>query len=104
MRMVVFLLKCVVGLFASLGFLMVAVILLVGVLVSKGERLQVRKVEVPETIVLHLDATAGIIESRPDNPLARASLGPVLELHKVIRMLAEAEEDPRVAGLVVHSG
>ncbi len=83
MRIVLFLLKCVVGLFASLGFLMVAVVLLIGVLASKGERLQVRKVEVPETIVLYLDATTGIIESRPDNPLTRASLGPVLELHKV---------------------
>lgn len=103
-RVILFLLKCVVGFFAALGFLMVAAAVAVAFLVPRFDGLQPHFPTVPDSVVLVLDLSEGLIEKRPDNLLARASLGGTLVLHEVVTALDAAGEDERVKGLVVRAG
>src|SRR3546814_6898735 len=59
---------------------------------------------VPEQAVLVLDLSEGLIERRPDSPLARASLGGTLVLREVVEALDAAGDDERVKGLVIRAG
>src|SRR5690606_21704033 len=59
---------------------------------------------VPASGVLVLDLSQGLIESRPDNPLARASLGGTVVLHEAVEALAAAGGDERVKALVIRAG
>src|SRR3546814_4317970 len=58
---------------------------------------------VPEQAVLVLDLSEGLIERRPDSPLARASLGGTLVLREVVEALDAAGDDERVKGLVIRA-
>ena len=104
MRIVLFLLKCVVGLFATLGFLLVAGVAAAWLLFDRVEPLRVAADPLPETMVLTLDLAEGVIEARPDNPLSRVSLGRTLVLHEALALLEAAGADPRVKGLFVRLG
>lgn len=106
MRVILFLLKCVVGLFASVGFLILAAGLWVGVAVTQFDSFgwDQRRTEVPATTVLQLDLASGLIATRPENPLSRASLGDVVVLHEAVEVLETAARDPKVEGLVAHLG
>ena len=104
MRIVLFLLKCLVGVFATLGFLLVAGAAALVLLWEDVESLTARGVEVPEAAVLTLDLSAGIIEARPDNPLARAGRGHVPVMREVLAALDAAGRDGRVRGLFAHLG
>ena len=105
-RLLIFLLKCVVGLFAAVGFLGAALILAMGIFVSKGE-LPIWEGgidELPAESVLLLDLADGVIETPPGNPLARASLGDSVVLRDAVAALETAAKDPRVKGLVARLG
>ena len=106
MRLIVFLLKCLVGLLASLGFFIVAAMIALIVFVSRGdlEPWELGPDEVPEQAVLTLDLAAGVIEAVPANPLARATLGDVLVLHEAVAALEAAAEDDRIEGVVARLG
>ena len=106
MRIILFLLKCLLGLFASIGFLLVAAVAVLAVLASQYEPFEwePRQIAVPDGTVLTLDLAAGVTEVRPDNPLARASQGRVLVLRETLETLEAAGRDPRVQGLVVRLG
>ncbi len=104
MRIVLFLLKCLVGVFATLGFLLVAGAAALVLLWEDVESLTARGVEVPEAAVLTLDLSAGIIEARPDNPLARVGRGQVPVMREALAALEAAGRDARVHGLFAHLG
>lgn len=103
-RILLFLLKCIVGLFAAVGFLLVAAVVAVAFFVPRIDPLEPRLAEVPENTVLVLDLSQGLIEERPDNPLARASLGSALVLREAIEALEGAGRDERVKALVIRAG
>ncbi len=106
MRLILFLLRCLVGLFAAVGFLVVAGFVALALFVGRAEPLPWDKgpTEIPETTVLTLDLAAGVVEMRPENPLTRASLGPVLVLREGLEALDAAGRDDRVKGLLVRVG
>ena len=106
MRLILFLLKCLLGLFASIGFLLVAAVAVIAFLASQYEPFEwePRQVAVPDSTVLTLDFASGVTEALPDNPLARASQGGVLVLRETIETLEAAGRDPRVKGLVARLG
>ncbi|MHA1599881.1 MAG: signal peptide peptidase SppA [Alphaproteobacteria bacterium] len=100
-----FFLKSVVGLFAAIGFLIVAGIVVSALVWRQWEPLATGiRQDIPPATVLTLDLAAGIIETRPDNPLARASLGNVLVMRDVLDALEAAGRDPRVRGLMLRAG
>lgn len=103
-RIILFLLKCVVGLFAAVGFLLIAAVVAGALLLPRFEPLQPRVAEVPGDTVLVLDLSEGLVERRSDNPLARASLGRVLVLRDAVTALEAAGRDDRVKGLVIRAG
>ncbi len=106
MRVVVFLLKCLVGLFAAVGFVVVVAVLWLGAIVSEAalwEQVSPER-EVPDITVLALDFAGGVIETRPDNPLARAARRDVVVMRDSLAALEAAGRDPRVKGLVARVG
>ncbi len=104
MRLIMFILKCVVGLLASLGFLIVAAVVALAVWAGGAQRWAAAGPEIPDQSVLSLDLSAGLVEARPDNPFAQISLGQVLTLREAVEALEAAGEDPRVQGLIARLG
>ena len=104
MRIVLFLLKCVVGLFATIGFLLVAGVAVVALLWDRVEPLAAQRAPLPEAMVLTLDLAPGMIERRPQNPLSRATLSGVPVLRETLETLDAAADDPRVRGLFARVG
>jgi ClpP class serine protease len=104
MRAILFILKCIVGLFAAIGFLVVLAAAGLAILAYKSEPLQIARPEVPANAVLTLDLAPGVIELRPDNPLARASLRDAVALRDTVDALEAAGRDPRVKGLIARVG
>src|SRR3546814_10859722 len=92
-RIILFLLKCLVGLLATVGFLLVAAVVAAALLIPRFEGLMPQLAAVPEQAVLVLDLSEGLIERRPDRPLARASLGGTLVLRAVVEALDAAGDD-----------
>lgn len=104
MRLLIFLLKCLVGLFATLGFLMVAGVVAGVLLLREAEPLRPRALAVPDPAVLTLDLGDGLIEARPANPFSRLTWGGALVLREAVQALDEAGQDPRVKGLFLRLG
>src|SRR3546814_7800084 len=94
-RIILFLLKCLVGLLATVGFLLVAAVVAAALLIPRFEGLMPQLAAVPEQAVLVLDLSEGLIERRPDSPLARASLGGTLVLREVVEALDAAGDAER---------
>ena len=92
MRVVLFLLKCVVGLFATIGFLVVVgaagLALTIG-LTGPWKAIDTEP-EIPDNAVLSLDLSAGVIEVLPDNPLSRASLSDAISIRGSLDALEAA--------------
>jgi len=103
-RIILFLLKCVVGIFATIGFLMIALVVVAAIVIPRFDPGALGRATMPESAVLVLDLSEGVIESRPANPLARASLGGALVMHEAVAALQAAGQDDRVKGLVVRAG
>ena len=106
MRVILFVLKCLVGLFASVGFLAVLLGLGLGAVVPQFDVFgwSPRKQAVPDNSVIQLDLAAGLIDTRPENLLSRASLGDAVVLHEAIEAIDAAARDPKVEGLVARLG
>lgn len=103
MRVILFILKCLVGLFATVGFLIVLVGVGLGLAARQWDPERPRA-EIPENAVLTMDFSGGIVETLPDNPLSRASLRQAVVLRDTVEVLAAAAEDDRVKGLVAKVG
>jgi len=99
-----FLLKCVVGLFAAVGFLLIAAVVAGAVFLPRLEDFRPEPVVMSDNTVLLLNLAEGLIEQRSDNPLARASLGGALVLREAVDALHAAGSDDRVKGLVIRAG
>ena len=104
MRIILFLLKCIVGLLATVGFFLVALVVVASLAWEQVAGLKPTAPEAPESMVLVLDLAPGIVETKPDNPLSRASLGRVQGLRQTLEALDRAAEDSRVQGLLIRSG
>ncbi len=104
MRVVLFLLKCLVGVFAAIGVLLAAGAAAVLLLWQDVEPLTARRVEVPDRAVLTLDLSDGVVEVRPDNLLARAVSGGAPVLRETLDALEAAGHDERVRGLFARVG
>ncbi|HIC79884.1 MAG TPA: signal peptide peptidase SppA [Kiloniellaceae bacterium] len=103
-RIILFILKCFVGLFAAVGFLVAAGILFAGLMLQRFDGFEPQLAELPQETVLVLDLADGLVEQRPDNPLARASLGSALVLRDAIDGLHRAARDERVKALILRAG
>ncbi len=103
-RIILFILKCFVGIFATIGFLLAAGILAGGLLLQNFSGWQPQLAELPEDSVLVLDLADGLIEQRSDNPLGQISMGSVLILREAVDSLHAAGRDERVKGLVIRAG
>lgn len=68
-----------------------------------GFKDMVGKVVGDTTIVLELDMARGVLVARPTNPVQALQLINSATLGALRRHLADAAEDPRVAGLIVHA-
>ncbi|NIA70134.1 signal peptide peptidase SppA [Pelagibius litoralis] len=103
-RIILFILKCFVGIFATVGFLAAAGIIAGALLLQRFDGWLPQVAELPEESVLVLDMADGLIEQRPDNPLGRVSLGSALILRDAVGSLHAASRDERVKGLVIRAG
>ncbi len=105
MKALLFVLKCLVGLFATLGFLLVIVIgFSLNALRDNIDRFDYEPDPLPERIVLELDLRDGIAEAAPRSPFERASGSSTLVLRDAVDALSHAANDPRVAGVVARLG
>lgn len=105
MRIVMFFLKSLVGLFAAIGFLVVVALVGSALLWRQLEPLATgRRADVPPAAVLTLDLARGIVDTRPDSLLARTSMGDVLVMRDVLEALDAAGRDPRIRGLMLRVG
>ena len=71
MRVILFLLKCLVGVFASVGLLLLVGLVVLVMAIPEVEELpwQMGVEAVPDETVLILDLAGGIVETRPTLPL-----------------------------------
>src|SRR3546814_15127218 len=97
-RIILFLLKCLVGLLATVGFLLVAAVVAAALLIPRFEGLMPQPAAVPEQAVLVPDLSEGPIERRPDSPPARASLGGTRALREVVEGVGAAGDGGRRTG------
>ena len=104
MRVILFLLKCLVGLFATVGFLGVLAVVGLTLAVRESVPWERKTAELPEEMVLLLDLSGQVIETRPDNLLSRSSLGGMTVLRDTVDALERARKDERVKGLVLRFG
>lgn len=104
MRVIMFLLKCIVGFFASVGVIVLLIGLAVGFAWQRVAEFREPAPEIPKNTILTLDLTPGVVERAPDNPLARATTGGSVVLHDAVDALAMAAEDDRVKGVAVRLG
>ncbi|MEM7222659.1 MAG: signal peptide peptidase SppA [Pseudomonadota bacterium] len=104
MRVILFILKCFVGLLASVGLVVVLLMVGLGFLASQFEPLQKVEEPVPENTVLTLDLRGGVVEALPDNPVSKASLTDRLVIRESLAALDRAAEDPKVKGMVARLG
>ena len=102
MRVLKFLGKAIVVIFALIGLFVVLGIF--AITVAWRSLPGVATTPQPATAVLTLDLADGITESTPDNPLALAALNKSLTMLEAIRGIEAAAKDPRVKALLLHVG
>src|SRR3546814_16528571 len=89
-RIILFLLKCLVGLLATVGFLLVAAVVAAALLIPRFEGLMPQLAAVPEQAVLVPDLSEGVIERSPASPPARAPPGGTMVLREEVEALDAA--------------
>ena len=105
MRVILFILKCFVGLFATIGLFAVAGVAVLAVIAAQGDwRAFETKEEIPDSTVLMLDFGSGVVETQPDNPLSRAAVRNTIKIRESLEALDAAGRDKRIKGLVARVG
>lgn len=104
MRLILFVLKCAVGLFASLGFIIVLGAFGLSLAWQQLENFRPQEEPLPEHMVLVLNLADPILESPADSILAKAALGYPLQMRQIGESLSRAATDPRIDGLFVVAG
>ena len=87
MRLILFILKCVVGLLASLGFLIVAGVVALAIWADDAQPWVDAEPEIPETAVLSFDLAGGVTEGPSDDLFSQLPLGDVLTLREAVEAL-----------------
>lgn len=103
MRLLLFIGKCIVGFLASLGLLLVLLLVVANYGWQQIEDWRTPSPEVPQQAVLTLDLKNGVVERPAQSPLAQAGDGGV-PLHAVVDTLDAAADDDRVQALAVRIG
>ncbi len=103
MRVLRFLRRILFGLFAVVGAVVVVGTIVMAVLAWRYLP-GFEPPAVPDRAVLTLNLADGIVETLPDNPLARASFGDVLTMRDLVQGLDAAGRDDRVTGLTARLG
>lgn len=109
-RIILFLLKSIVGLLASVG-LLVVVVVLIGVFAWReaaqtfDERigLQTAERELPDSMMLELDISSGIVE-RGESGFQTTAFGGPWQLAELVAAIEDAGQDPRVEGILLRLG
>lgn len=104
MRVISFLLKSIVAVFAIIGVLIVVAVIGGVLLWERLEPLWQERPTIPARAVLALDLTDGVAESRPGGPFAIAARGRAPVLRDIVRGLEGAADDPRIGALLVRLG
>lgn len=107
MRLVVFLLKCLVGFLASVGFLALLLVAGVAFLFTRFESHfedWTGQEELPSRMVLMLDTADGLAQDAPGPSLPVSGLDRTPSLTGLTQSLQQAADDPAVEGLVVRLG
>jgi protease-4 len=93
--------RLIVGFFASIGFLVVALVVLgVGALFFAGPR----EKPLAERNVLTLDLTKPLPDGAPDDGIERVLLGEETTLRDALDAIDRAADDPRIGGIVARLG
>ncbi len=100
MRVILFLLKCVVGLLAAVGFALAALVLVLVLFGKQATELK-RSEPLPERMLLVLDLAEGVVTEPQALSLSGFGAPALLEQ---IQALENAAKDPRVDGLVLRLG
>ena len=104
MRLILFLLKCVVGFLASVGALVLVLAVLGIMSFQRIAEWGMPDTVVPDTAVLTIDLTQGVRERAPGGPLAAVSGDSGLALQETAAALTAAASDARIKGLAVRLG
>ncbi|SMF60748.1 signal peptide peptidase A. Serine peptidase. MEROPS family S49 [Tistlia consotensis] len=104
MRLLLFLLKCVVGILATLGLLVVAVALVLGLAWRNVESWKSAEVGQPDNAVLVLDLAKGLTDGPPGPAATFGGLTGETNLRRLVLGLEAAADDPRVGGLLLRLG
>lgn len=105
LRILLFLMKCVVGVLATLGLLLVLAALGGWLFWQEVEEWRTARFEpLPERMVLQLDLAEGLRDGPAAGPLALAGLDTSVSISDVTRALEAGSRDPRVAGVVLRLG
>jgi protease-4 len=102
MRVILFFLKSIVGILATVGLLVVGAVLALTFVWRDVESWRAEET-LPEQMVLSLDLAQGLVDG-PPHPFQFPGFGQELRLREVLAGLDRAAEDPAVAGLVVNLG
>ena len=101
MRVFRFFAKALLAVFALVG----AVVVLGSLAAALSWRVLPGLIDpVPQRAVLQFDLADGVVETWPENPLARASMGEAVRLRDLVQGLDAAGRDPRVKGIVARLG
>ena len=104
MRIILFILKCLVGIFATVGLIVIGLAAF-GIWASDALQKDWAGVEeMPESAVLQLDLSAGVTEAAAQDPFARLGLGTALPLRDALDALQAAAGDQRIKALYAHLG
>ena len=105
MRVLLFIGKCIVGFLASIGLLLVLLVVAAGYGWQEIETWRTPEPEVPQQAVLTLDLKAGVVERPAGSPLARASGGDGgVPLRQAVAAIDAAAGDDRIKALAVRIG
>ena len=104
MRVILFLLKSIVAIFAVIGLMVVSLVALLFIAADRIEEWEPAREELPAAMVLELDLAAGVSELASDNILAAAGRARPIVLRDAVEALKAAESDERVEGLLIRAG
>jgi protease-4 len=104
MRIILFLLKCVVGFLASIGVLVILAGVLLGFGYQRVAELRAPAAEIPENAILTLDLTNGVQERPSVSPFRLAADGNPVPLHDAVDALEAAAGDDRIEAVAVRLG
>lgn len=104
MRLILFVLKCIVGVLATIGL---GLVLLAGLgvyIAGKSDAWRPSKPDMSDNMVVMLDLSDGLAESPDELPFGRLGWGEGLLLRDAVERIQAAGGDPAVKALVIRGG